>query len=95
MAKAIVSSWESEGYGHHSYIYEQIHPQYLKIRKICEQLGIDIPEMDTQITSLSTRTEIIADELVLDRIEQIYYSDADGFSPDYNTYIHLFHDRFS
>lgn len=83
MAKIIVSSWESEGYGHHSYIDEQIHPQYLKIRKICEQLGIDIPEMNTQITSLSTRTEIIADESILDYIEPIYHSDADGFSPDY------------
>ncbi|RCJ29540.1 hypothetical protein A6769_35405 [Nostoc punctiforme NIES-2108] len=83
MAKIIVSSWESEGYGHHSYIDEQIHPQYLKIREICERLGIDIPEMDTQITSLSTRTEIIADESVLDYVEPIYHSDADGFSPDY------------
>ncbi|MBC1237248.1 MULTISPECIES: hypothetical protein [Nostoc] len=81
MAKIIVSSWESEGYGHNSHNDEQIHPQYLKIREICEQLGIDIPEMDTQITSLYTRTEIIADEVVLDYVEPIYRSDADGFSP--------------
>lgn len=60
-----------------------VNPQYLKIREICERSGIDIPEMDTQITSLSTRTEIIADESVLDYVEPIYHSDADGFSPDY------------
>lgn len=36
MAKIIVNSWESEGYGHNSHYDEQIHPQYLKIRKICE-----------------------------------------------------------
>lgn len=81
MAKAIVSSWTSEGYGHHSHYDEQINPQYLKIREICEQLGIDIPEVDTQITSLCTITEIIADEVVLDYVEPIYRSDADGFSP--------------
>lgn len=77
----IVSSWESEGYGHHSHYDEQINSQYLKIREICEQLGIDIPDVDTEITSLYTRTQIVADEVVLDYVEPIYRSDADGFSP--------------
>lgn len=81
MAKIIVSSWESEGYGHHSHNEKQIDPQYLKIREICEQLGIDLPDINTEITSLYTRTEIIADESVLDYLEPIYRSDADGFSP--------------
>jgi hypothetical protein len=40
-----------------------------KIREICDQLGIDIPEVDTQVTSLSTTTQIIADECVLDHVE--------------------------
>ncbi len=81
MAKIIVSSWESEGYGHHSHYDEQINPQYLKIREVCEQLEIDIPEVDTQITSLYTRTQIVADEVVLDYVEPIYHSDADNFLP--------------
>ncbi|BCL40040.1 hypothetical protein [Nostoc sp. MS1] len=81
MAKIIVSSWESEGYGHNSHYDEQINPQYLKIREICEQLGIDIPEVDTQITSLYTRTQIVADEVVLNYVESIYRSEADGISP--------------
>jgi hypothetical protein len=43
MAKIIVSSWESEGYGHHSYIDEQIHPQYLFAQRLFEKLTEGIP----------------------------------------------------
>jgi hypothetical protein len=69
MTKVIVSSWDSEGYGHYSDRGQEINSQYQKIREICDQLGIDIPEVDTQVTSLSTTTQIIADECVLDHVE--------------------------
>ncbi|WP_392476077.1 hypothetical protein [Nostoc sp. C110] len=77
MAKIIVSSWESEGYGHFTHTQQEITFQERKIREICDQLGINFPEVDIQVTSLSTRTQIIADESVLDHVEPIYFSDAD------------------
>lgn len=77
MAKIIVSSWESEGYRHFTHTQQEITSQERKIREICDQLSIDCPEVDTQVTSLSTRTQIIANESVLDHVEPIYYSDAD------------------
>ncbi|AUB42453.1 hypothetical protein COO91_08583 [Nostoc flagelliforme CCNUN1] len=40
-------------------------------------MDIDCPEVDTQVASLSTRTQIIADECVLDYVDPVYFSDAD------------------
>lgn len=77
MTKLIVSSWESEGYGHFAHTQQEITSQERKIREICDQLVIDCPEVDIHVTSLSTRTQIIADESVLEHIEPIYYSDED------------------
>lgn len=77
MSKIVVSSWESVGYGHYSHTEKDITFQERKIREICDQLGIDCPEVDTQVTSLSTKTQIIAQESVLEHIEPIYYSDKD------------------
>ncbi|MBD6620038.1 hypothetical protein FNW02_30640 [Komarekiella sp. 'clone 1'] len=77
MEKIIVSSWKTVGYGHYNCTEQEITYQERKIREICDQLGIDCPEVATNVTSLSTRTEIIADESVLEHVEPIYYSDAD------------------
>jgi hypothetical protein len=77
MVKIIVSSWESVGYGHFTHLEQEIDSQYQKIREISDQLGIDIPDLDIHVGSLSTRTEIIADESVLDHVDPIYYSEAD------------------
>lgn len=76
MAKIIVSSWESEGYGHPTHREQEIDSQYQKIREISDQLGIDIPDLDIHVGSVSTRTEIVADESVLAHLEPIYYTDA-------------------
>jgi hypothetical protein len=75
--KIIVSSWETVGYGHYNCTEQDITSQERKIKEICEQLNIDCPKVEIEVTSNSTRTEIIADELVLNYIEPIYYSDAD------------------
>ncbi len=77
MAKIIVSSWESEGYGHSTHSLAEIDSQYQKIREISDQLGIDIPDLDIHVGSVSTRTQIIADESVLNYVDPIYYSEAD------------------
>ena len=77
MAKIIVSSWESEGYGHSTHREQEIDSQYQKISKIFDQLGIDIPDLDIHVGSVSTRTEIVADESVLEHVDPIYYSEAD------------------
>ncbi|MBD2732170.1 hypothetical protein H6G96_39500 [Nostoc sp. FACHB-892] len=77
MVKIIVTSWESEGYGHSTHSLAEIDSQYQKIRDISDQLGIDIPDLDIHVGSVSTRTQIIADESVLDHVAPIYYSEAD------------------
>ncbi|MBD2566266.1 MULTISPECIES: hypothetical protein [Nostoc] len=77
MAKIVVSSWESEGYGHSTHREQEIDSQYQKMREISDQLGINIPDLDIYVGSLSTRTQIIADESVLDYVDPIYYSEAD------------------
>jgi hypothetical protein len=56
---------------------QNITSQEEKIREICRQLGLVYPEVSIKITGLSTKTEIIADESVLEHVEPIYYSDAD------------------